>query len=118
MRLCFSHHLAVIATVILQQPALAQDTTSEGDLEAVIADLQEGSPNYDDMEPLLRTAVEQQYTQVQSLLHQLGSIISVDFEGTQQGADIYSVSHQNGSTVWQFARSPSGLISVLWFRPL
>lgn len=96
--------------------AAAQETTNEGDLQSVIVDLRQGAPNYDDMDAPLRLAVREQAPQVQQFLHQLGNVVDIRFEETDQGVDIYLVQHERGRTIWQFARSPSGRIGVLWFN--
>ena len=96
--------------------ALAQETTNENDLRAVIEDLRGGSPDFDDMEPPLRIAIRENRANINQFLMALGPIQSIRFEETDTRVDIYYVRFRNGRTVWQFARSPRGRIAILYFN--
>ena len=83
-----------------QQPDLpvnmAQAFDTEARLRTVIAELKSGKPNYDLMEPMLRIAVRQQIALWVPRLQALGSLLSLSFEGTQQGANVYEGKFTNG----------------------
>jgi hypothetical protein len=85
-------------------------------LKATIEALRQGTPNYEDMEPVLRVAVKQQIQASRQLLQALGRLRSVRYEGEQSGGEVYDVRFANGNTVWLIAESPSGRLSALWFN--
>ena len=85
-------------------------------LREVIQDLQNGKPNYEQMEPGLRAAVRQQYSMARSRLQHLGELQSVSYQGKEQGVDVYNVTFSNGATVWIISLSPNGKIAMLGFH--
>lgn len=95
---------------------VAQASATEGRLRTAITELQNGSPNYQQMEPMLRIAVRQQLPAVVQRLQSLGSLQSLSYEGEQQGADVYEATFENGSTVWMIKIAPNGKIAVLYFQ--
>jgi hypothetical protein len=105
------------ASVLPEPVLLAQESRrTEGRLRKVINELQQGTPNYDDMEPALRAAVRQQLPMVVQKLKGLGAVRSIKFEGEQQGGDVYDVQFERGGTVWMIALSPGNKIMTLVFR--
>lgn len=89
---------------------------SESRLRMAITYLQSGMPDYQDMEPMLRIAVEQQNMAVKSRLASLGSLQQLEFVGPQAGADVYKATFKNGVTSWIIQISPGGKLAVLYFQ--
>jgi hypothetical protein len=104
-----------IATLFVNRPVFAQ-TATESRLRQVIGELQQGQPDYDQMEPALRAAVRQQMDTVTARLRALGAVQSITYKGRQQGADAYDVRFVNGDAVWLIALSPNGKIATLLFQ--
>lgn len=95
---------------------LAQSRPTESKLRDVIERVRQGQPNYEEMEPPLALAVQQQLVVAQARLRQLGSVVSLRFEGQHQGADIYGVTFERGISVWGIGLSATGTISILWYQ--
>ena len=95
---------------------LAQAFDTEARLRTVIAELKSGKPNYELMEPMLRIAVRQQIAVWATRLQALGSLLSLSYEGEQQGAKGYEGKFTNGSTAWMISIAPNGNIAVLVFQ--
>jgi hypothetical protein len=95
---------------------LAQAFDTEARLRIVIAELKSGKPNYAQLEPMLRIAVRQQITAWVTRLQSLGSLLSLSYEGQQQGADVFEVKFTNGTTAWMIGIASNGNISVLVFQ--
>ena len=88
-------------------------------LRKIISELQRTAPNYSDLEPPLQQAIRQQLEATASLLNQLGPLQRIEFTGTQNAADLYRVTFENGTTTWAIAMSPSsGKIAALAFRSM
>jgi len=49
-------------------------------------------------------------------LRALGSLISISYEGQQQGADVYEVKFTNGTTAWMIGIASNGNINTLVFQ--
>lgn len=103
-----------------QQPDLPVNLAHAFDTEArlrnVIVELKSGKPNYDQMEPMLRITVRRQMAVMVPRLQALGSLISISYEGQQQGADVYEVKFTNGTTAWMIGIASNGNINVLIFQ--
>ena len=85
---------------------------SEAALRKLIAAIVSGTPNYDDMSPVLANAVRQQLSVMQPAMQQLGAIQSVEFRGVgKQGEDVYAVRHEQGVMVWHISLSGDGKIA-------
>jgi len=98
-----------------QQPAPG----SEAAIRRDIAELQAGEPRYDLMSAGLAEATRQQLPGLKSMFANFGGVKSVTFKGVaQNGADIYTVEFEHGSTEWRIILSPDGKIETLSFRPL
>ncbi len=84
-----------------------------------IADILAGEPRYDRMSPGLADATRQQLPQLKTILGNLGAIQSVTFKDVEKnGADVYDIKFEHGSTEWQIILAPDGIINSLGFRPL
>lgn len=110
--------LCVLATalVIFVTAAVAGESETKDILIETIALLQQGNPDYDNMEAVLRAAVKQQLPNVRRQLSALGDVVSVTYEGEQNGADVYGVEFENGANVWMIGLGPTGKISTLFFQ--
>jgi hypothetical protein len=95
---------------------LAHAFDTEARLRNLIAELKSGKPNYDQMEPMLRITIRRQMAVLVPRLQALGSLLSISYEGQQQGADVYEVKFTNGTTAWMIGIAPNGNISALIFQ--
>ncbi|HEY2569966.1 MAG TPA: alpha/beta fold hydrolase, partial [Solirubrobacteraceae bacterium] len=102
------------ATLRLAQAAPARATAAA--LRKVITDLQRGAPDAASMEPALYAALQSQGGA--GLLARFGALQGLEFVASQNGADVYRVTFQNGVTLWTIALSPSGRIAGLFFKPV
>ena len=97
-----------------QQPAPG----SEAAIRRNIAELQAGEPRYDLMSAGLAEATRAQLPGLKTMFANFGAVKSVTFKGVaQNGADIYTVDFEHGSTEWHIIMSPDGKIESLNFRP-
>jgi CubicO group peptidase (beta-lactamase class C family) len=97
-----------------QQPAPG----SEAAIRRNIAELQAGEPKYDLMSAGLAEATRAQLPGLKTLFGNFGAVKSVTFKGVaEDGADIYTVDFEHGSTEWHIIMSPDGKIESLNFRP-
>lgn len=110
--------VTIVISIWASDRTLAQETTSSGELRTIISELSQGQPDYDDMDAMLRIAVREQMSRIKPWLQQLGDVVDVRFETTENGVDVYLVQHQRGRAIWQFARSPSGRVRVLYFNAI
>lgn len=93
-----------------------QQQVTEPKLKAVIASLQNNTLDLNQLEPILRIAVENQMPAVRQRLNALGPLQGMKFMGVQQGSDVYQVTFANGVTAWAIQMSPNGKLSALWFN--
>jgi uncharacterized protein len=91
---------------------------TEGPLRKIIADLQQGAPDADSVEPALRSAVQVQAAATAAFLRSLGQLKQVEFVSAESGSDAYRATFQNGATNWLIRMSPTGKIAGLLFRPI
>ena len=113
--------LALALATFTISPAGAQSGSQEqieSRLRQSIEDLQNGRPNLDQMEPMLRVAVEQQQASVVRQLTALGRVTSIEYVGLQNGGRIYKVTFERGVTAWGIALSPNGKTAALYFQPV
>lgn len=89
---------------------------SEPRLRSAIGYLASGAPDYADMEPMLRIAVEQQMPMITARLRALGQLRKLEFVGPQAGSDVFRATFENGVTSWAIQISPSGKLSTLFFQ--
>ncbi|MFZ1747874.1 MAG: hypothetical protein WAU17_18330 [Nitrospirales bacterium] len=90
-----------------------QQATSESDLREVIENLKSGAPDYSNMEPMVRVALQEQKTSAEEFLKKLGPIQKIEFKENDSGVDVYIIRFQNGRTIWEFGKSARGRIKVL-----
>ena len=82
-----------------------------------IAELQAGEPKYDEMSEGLADATRQQLPGLKSMFTNFGAVKSVTFKGVaQNGADIYTVEFEHGTTEWRIIMASDGKIDSLNFR--
>ena len=105
---------------------LTQAARTEVILRKLIAELQSGRPNYNNMEPAMAFHV-QMTDQMQGgsffvdELGPLGEVRSIDYQYEEQGKDVFFVTFENagrfGSTTWtwKIALSPTGKIETFEF---
>jgi CubicO group peptidase (beta-lactamase class C family) len=92
---------------------------AEDGIRQNIADILAGQPKYDRMSPGLADVTRQQLPQLKTILGNLGAIQSVTFKDVEKnGADVYDIKFEHGSTEWQIILAPDGIIDSLGFRPL
>jgi hypothetical protein len=100
----------------------AEQKPAEGSEAAIrkdIADLAAGTPDYDTMSPGLAAATRQQLEKIKTLFASLGAVKSVTFKSVERnGADVYVVEFEHGSTEWRIIMAPDGKIDTLNFRPM
>jgi hypothetical protein len=90
----------------------------EAALRGNIAGLQAGEPKYEMMSAGLAEATRSQLPGLKSIFANFGAVKSVAFKGVaENGADIYRVEFEHGSTEWRIIMSPDGKIESLNFRP-
>lgn len=87
--------------------------TRESELRAVIENLQSESPDYSNMEPILRIVLQEQKASTEEFLKNLGPIENIQFKENDSGVDVYIIGFRNGRTIWEFGKSARGRIQVL-----
>ncbi|MGA9245197.1 MAG: serine hydrolase [Silvibacterium sp.] len=91
---------------------------AEAAIRQNIADILAGQPKYGRMSPGLADVTRQQLPQLKSIFANLGAIQSVTFKGVEKnGADVYEIKFDHGSTEWHIILAPDGTIDSLGFRP-
>ncbi|CAN5218995.1 hypothetical protein BH11PSE4_BH11PSE4_28340 [soil metagenome] len=92
-----------------------------GSREAVlrgIADLQNGTPNFDQMTAALGAKIRRQTAQVVPILQALGAVESIYFRGVGPGGyDIYGVKFENGLAEVRLLLAADGKADDVQFRP-
>lgn len=92
---------------------------TEAALRKDIVDLAAGTPDYNAMSPGLAAATRQQLDKIKTLFASLGAVKSVTFKSVERnGADVYAVEFEHGSTEWRIIMAPDGKIDTLNFRSL
>jgi hypothetical protein len=94
-------------------PSLANAFDTEARLKAVIEEIRKESPNYEQMEPMVRLTLRHKLQALSAKLKGLGDLVSITREGEQQNADVYEVKFANGNTAWLIGIAPNGNISTL-----
>ncbi|WP_024507720.1 M56 family metallopeptidase [Bradyrhizobium sp. ARR65] len=83
-----------------------------------IADMQNGTPNYDRMSATLAAAIRRQAAQLHEVFVSLGAVESIFFRGVGPGGyDIYGVKFANGSAEFRVLLGPDGKAEDVLFRP-
>lgn len=90
---------------------------AEASIRQDIADILAGQPKYDRMSPGLADATRQQLPQLKTIFSNLGAIKSVTFKRVEKnGADVYDIDFEHGSTEWQIVMTPDGILESVGFR--
>ena len=105
---------AAPARPVATQPA---DPASEDALRAVIASAQAGALDYALMTDDLAGKVREQEAAVIPLIQGFGALVTVDFVGSQDRNDLFSVTFAEAATEWVIGVDDAGKIAALLFRP-
>ena len=82
-----------------------------------IADLQNGTPNYDRMTPWLAAKIRRQASELHTMFASLGAVEQIFFRGVGPGGyDIYGVKFANGSAEIRLSLAPDGKASDVILR--
>ena len=90
---------------------------SEEALRAFIAGAQAGAVDYALMTDDLAAKVREQEATVLPLIEGFGPLVSLDFVGSQNGADLYGAIFANAATEWVIGVDEAGQVAALLFRP-
>ena len=90
---------------------------AEAAIRQEIADILAGQPKYDRMSPGLADATRQQLPRLKTIFGNLGAIKSFTFKRVDKnGADVYDIEFEHGSTEWQIVMTPDGILDSVGFR--
>lgn len=90
---------------------------SEDTVRGIIAGAQAGTIDYSQMTDELAAKVREQEATVVPLIQGFGQVVSVDFVGSQNGIDVFTVTFANAATQWLIGHNDAGKVSALLFRP-
>ncbi|WP_343790374.1 hypothetical protein [Brevundimonas kwangchunensis] len=90
---------------------------AEATLRKIIADATAGAMDYTIMTETLADQVRPQEAQVTPLIQSFGALQSVEFVGSQEGADLFNVRFANAATQWFIGFDDAGKVDALLFRP-
>jgi hypothetical protein len=91
---------------------------SEAAIRRDIEELRAGEPKYDRMSDALGAVTRRQLPQLKAMIAGLGSVESVSFKSVApNGADIFEVKFEHGSTEWRIIMAPDGKIESVGLRP-
>jgi hypothetical protein len=90
---------------------------SEDTVRGIIAGAQTGTIDYSQMTDELAGKVREQEATVIPLIQGFGQVVSVDFVGSQNGIDVFTVTFANAATQWLIGHNEAGKVSALLFRP-
>ena len=102
------------AAALAAEPANA---ASEDILRGVIASAQAGAMDYAVMTDDLAAKVREQEAAVLPLIESFGALVSVNFMGSQDRNDLFSVTFANAATEWVIGVNDDGKVAALLFRP-
>lgn len=102
------------APAVASQPA---NPASEDALRAVIASAQAGALDYALMTDDLAGKVREQEAAVIPLIQGFGALVTVDFVGSQDRNDLFSVTFAEAATEWVIGIDDAGKVAALLFRP-
>ena len=108
------------AQATVQTPAVASrpaNPASEDALRAVIASAQAGALDYALMTDDLAGKVREQEAAVIPLIQGFGALVTVDFVGSQDRNDLFSVTFAEAATEWVIGIDDAGKVAALLFRP-
>ena len=87
-------------------------------LRRLIEGLRAGEPNYDEMEPGLADATQQQLSNLHRDISEAGPIQSIGFVGVGSGgSDVYFVQHERRALYWRIGLDAHGMIATAWLSP-
>ncbi|HYC68578.1 hypothetical protein [Brevundimonas sp.] len=101
-------------------PALSPDRAhpeSEDILRTLIASAQAGAMDYALMSDDLAAKVREQEATVTPIIDSFGALVAVDFIGSQDRNDLFSVTFANAATEWVIGVNDDGKVAALLFRP-
>jgi DNA-binding transcriptional MerR regulator len=85
---------------------------SEAALRRMIDSIRSGTPNYEEMSPLLAQSVRAQLPTMQTIGKRLGGMVSVEYKGSlTRHFDIYDLHRENGTAQWRIALDFDGTIA-------
>lgn len=90
---------------------------AEPTLRTIIASAQAGAMDYSAMTEDLASKVREQEGQVTPLIQSFGALQSVEFVGSQNGADLFAVTFAEAATQWVIGFNEDGKVAALLFRP-
>ena len=102
------------APELSSEPANAR---SEEILRALIASAQAGGMDYALMTDDLAGKVREQEGTVTPLIQGFGALVAVDFLGSRERNDLFSVTFANQATEWVIGVNDEGKVAALLFRP-
>ena len=102
------------AAPMASEPASAQ---SEDLLRTLIASAQAGAMDYAVMTDDLAAKVREQEAAVLPIIESFGALVSVNFMGSQDRNDLFSVTFANAATEWVIGVNDDGKVAALLFRP-
>jgi bla regulator protein blaR1 len=96
-----------------QKPAPGAEDAIRQDIADIIA----GQPKYERMSPGLAEVTRQQLPQLKTIFGNLGKIKSFTFKRVEKnGADVYDIEFEHGSTEWQIVMTSDGILDSVGFR--
>lgn len=93
------------------------NAAAEPTLRTLIASAQAGAMDYSVMTEDLASKVREQEAQVTPLIQGFGDLQSIEFVGSQNGADLFAVTFAEAATQWIIGFNESGKVAALLFRP-
>ncbi len=85
---------------------------TEDALRRLIAGIENNSPNYDEMSPVLAKAIKGQLPMLHATNIGFGPVVSIEFKGVGTlGWDAYDVKHANGVAHWRLILDDEGKIA-------
>jgi len=98
-------------------PGTPVNARSEDVLREIIAGAQAGTINYALMTDDLAARIRAQEAAIRPLIVGFGPVQAVDFIGSQDGADLFSVTFSTAATQWVIAFNETDKVAALLFRP-
>jgi hypothetical protein len=102
------------AAPMASEPANA---ASEEILRTIIAGAQAGTIDYALMTDDLAAKVREQEATVLPIIEGFGPLVTVDFVGSEDRNDLFSVTFANAATQWVIGVNDDGKVAALLFRP-
>ncbi|HZW14694.1 MAG TPA: hypothetical protein VFF66_00420 [Brevundimonas sp.] len=90
---------------------------SEDILRTLIASAQAGAMDYGLMTDDLAGKVREQEAAVTPIIESFGPLVAVDFRGSRDRDDVFSVTFANAATEWVIGVNDDGKVAALLFRP-